>query len=56
MLNVLYDVNETLYGIFSFCPIYYSYFRYGIYFRVLKYGENYIHVCHYYYYVSELLF
>lgn len=54
--DVLYDVEEVLYRILSHGDIYYSYFRYGIYFRVYKYGENYIHVCHYYFYVSELPF
>ena len=56
MLNVIYDVCDLLYRILSHAPIYYSYVRHGIYYRVFQYGDDFIHVCHYYYYVSQLPF
>jgi hypothetical protein len=54
--DVAYDVAPLLYGILGHAPIYYSYVHYGVYFRVYKYGDDYIHLCHYYFFVSALPF
>ena len=47
--DVVYDVNDTLYRLLVHLDIYYSYVRYGIYFRVYVYGSRFIHACCYYY-------
>jgi hypothetical protein len=56
MLNVAYDVSDLLYRVLSHAPIYYSYVHFGIYFRVYVYGGQFIHLCHYYFFVSSLPF
>ena len=57
MLNdVAYDVSATLYGVLSHAPIYYSYVHFGIYFRVYVYGDGFVHLCHYFFFISSLPF
>ena len=54
--DVLYDPSPALYRIIRFCPVYYQYSRYGVDFTVVSYGDEFIHFCVYYFFVSSLPF
>ena len=50
--EVLYDPCPELYGIIRWSPVYYHYSRYGVDFTVVCYGDEFIHFCVYYFFVS----
>ena len=54
--EVLYDPCPELYGIIRWSPVYYHYSRYGVDFTVVCYGDEFIHFCVYYFFVSTLPF
>ncbi len=53
---VVHPVSPLLYRVLRHGSVYYRYGVRGCRFRVFKYGGSFIHVCRFYWFVSELPF